>query len=179
MPNSLPIKSFAKSHRLKVLIAGAATLIMFIFATGSYLLMNMHAQALKEAEANLLLQSLTLAEAVEHTIQPVDLVLERLTEKIRPIVSVEQGWQQVAGREFHVSLQESISGLRQIEAAVVVDADGKRINDSRNWPNPDFDLSSRDYFQALKANPKIKSFISQPMISAPAKFGSSCWPVRC
>ena len=32
----------------------------------------------------------------------------------------------------------------------------EKINDSRNWPNPDFDLSSRDYFQALKANPENK-----------------------
>ncbi len=169
MLDSLPIKPFPKSHRLKVLIAGAIVLILLIVATSGYLLLKMHQQSLKEAEANLLLQSLTLAEAIEHTIRPVDLVLERLAEKISLSASSDKGWQQLASRDFHVVLKESVSGLRQIEVVAVVDADGMRINDSRDWPNLHIDLSSRDYFQTLKTNAKITSFISEPMIGRVSK----------
>jgi diguanylate cyclase (GGDEF)-like protein/PAS domain S-box-containing protein len=56
-----------------------------------------------------------------------------------------------------------MSGLPQIETLEIIDAEGKRINHSREWPNQSIDLAYRDYFQALKRNPKITSFVSDPM----------------
>ena len=46
-----------------------------------------------------------------------------------------------------------MSGLPQIHALGIIDANGIRSNHSQSWPVPKSDLSFRDYFKALKSNP--------------------------
>jgi hypothetical protein len=54
-----------------------------------------------------------------------------------------------------------MSGLPQINTLGILDAEGKRLNNSREWPSPNTDLSYREYFQTLKDDPKITSALGR------------------
>ncbi len=56
-----------------------------------------------------------------------------------------------------------MAGLPQIDALGIIDIQGNRLNLSRDWPSAKADLSQREYFKELSANPKPTSFISSPV----------------
>ncbi len=68
-------------------------------------------------------------------------------------------------------LKEKIAGLPQVDAVTMIDAGGKLTNFSRYWPIPDVNISDRDYYKALKADPDLQSFISMPVQNR----GSGTW----
>ena len=76
-------------------------------------------------------------------------------------------------QETHLLLKEKIAGLPQVDAVTMIDADGKLLNFSRYWPIPDVNISDRDYFKALKADPSLESFISRRSRTAATAPGTS------
>jgi len=56
-----------------------------------------------------------------------------------------------------------MSGLPQIVGLGILDADGRRLNQARDRPNLDDDRSGREYFRALKENPKLPSYVGKPL----------------
>jgi hypothetical protein len=60
-------------------------------------------------------------------------------------------------------LKASTSGLVQIYAISLINADGRLINFSRFWPGPELSVADRDFFIALKTNPEMTSYVSQPL----------------
>ena len=154
------------SRRLRTLIVGAALLIATIAAANVLVLVQSHENTLHEVQEALLRQSLTLSELVDHTFQSADLVLADVAQKVRRSVSTGGDLLPLTTQQFHSLLKEEKSQLPQIDALGLLDSEGIRLNNSRDWPSPHVDLSSREYFEALRADPKIKSFISQPVEGA-------------
>ncbi len=105
---------------------------------------------------------MTLSELVERTFQSVDLVLNAVGDKVRA-GGAKTFSPKLAGQELYLFLREEMDGLPQIDTLGVLDADGRRLNHSRGWPNQGIDLSSRRYFQALKQNPATTSYVSEPI----------------
>jgi diguanylate cyclase (GGDEF)-like protein/PAS domain S-box-containing protein len=64
--------------------------------------------------------------------------------------------------DVHQMLKASSSGLIQIYALSLINADGRLINFSRFWPPPDIQVADREFFNALKSNPQVTSFIGLP-----------------
>jgi signal transduction histidine kinase len=52
--------------------------------------------------------------------------------------------------------------LPQLGAVTVISREGKLLNFSRDWPIPDIDVTDRDYYQALRDDPTLTSFVSAP-----------------
>ena len=100
---------------------------------------------------------------VERTFQSTDLVLASVAEKVRLAAAADGDLHQLTNFDYYIFLKEKMSGLPQIDALGILDAEGKRLNLSREWPSANTDLSYREYFQAIKKNPKITSFVSQPV----------------
>ncbi len=151
------------SIRLRRLVIGTALVVAAIIAANAVVLVQLRQSALNEAQADLLRQSLTLSELVDRTFQSVDLVLASIAEKLRTDASADDKLPTLTGQDFHLFLQEKMSGLPQIETLGILDADGIRLNHSRLWPSQNADLSQREYFQVLRADPAIKSFIGEPV----------------
>ena len=53
--------------------------------------------------------------------------------------------------------------MAHVDAIAIFSAQGKLINFSRSWPIPNVDVTDRDYFQVLKADPTLETFISKPV----------------
>jgi signal transduction histidine kinase/DNA-binding response OmpR family regulator len=140
-------------------------LICTIVGTNLIFLGNLRESTLRTAEANLARYSLTLAENADRSFKSLDLVLSSVGEYlVRKGVTDRASYRRLTSdQETHFLLREKIAGLPQIDAVTMIDADGKLINFSRYWPIPDVDISDRDYFKALKADPNLQSFISAPI----------------
>ncbi len=160
-------------HRLRWLIVGTAIVIATIVAANAFVLAQMHESTLLDTEEDLQRQSLTLSELVDHTFQSTDLVLTNVAEKMRAEVAATGDLRGVTSREFHDFIAEKKSELPQIDTIGALDPDGMRISQSRSWPTEAVDLSAREYFTELSANPNIKSFVSKPI----AGFATGTWVV--
>jgi diguanylate cyclase (GGDEF)-like protein len=146
------------------LIAGTACIIAVIVGANATILSHLHQSTLRETQTNLLRQSLTLSELVERTLQSVDLVLVGVAAKARATVPADGDGPELHNQEFFLFLRENKWELPQIDTLGVTDAEGRRVNYSREWPSaPDLDLSSREYFQALKRDPNLPLVISEPV----------------
>ncbi len=150
------------SRRRRGLSIAACVSIATILAIYALVLTLLYQNTLHDTQTNLLRQSLALSELTERTVQSVDLVLKSVIESIQPETPSSDLTEQ-SDYNHYISLKEKISGLPQIDALGVLDAQGVRLNLSRDWPSPKVDLSQREYFKALSANPKTTSFISSPI----------------
>ena len=59
-------------------------------------------------------------------------------------------------------LKTSISGVVQAYAISLINADGRLFNFSGSWPVPDIDVADREFFSALKSDPRLTSYVSLP-----------------
>jgi diguanylate cyclase (GGDEF)-like protein/PAS domain S-box-containing protein len=161
----MPVPSADKkslSHRLRWLAVGTALAIAAIAGANTLILTQLHHGTLREVQDNLLRQSLGLSELVERTLQATDLMLTSVAERASALAAADDGMQQLEGEAFHTFLHEKMSGLPQIHVLGLLDADGIRWNYAQSWPSPKIDTSFREYFQVLKSNPKMTSYLDAP-----------------
>jgi diguanylate cyclase (GGDEF)-like protein/PAS domain S-box-containing protein len=159
---ALPVDKNSSPRRLRGLVAGTALVVTAIVAANALILAQLHQGTLRDVQNNLLRQSLDVSELVERTLQATDLVLVSVAERTSALAAMADGAQQLESKDFHTLLREKMSGLPQIHSLGVLDADGFRIGYSEVWPAPKSDVSFRKYFQALKSDPKLGSFLDAP-----------------
>jgi signal transduction histidine kinase/DNA-binding response OmpR family regulator len=158
-----------RMHRPKRALStlGATSLVLICTIVGTNLIFlgNLRESTLQTAEANLARYSLTLAENADRSFKSLDLVLSSVGDYLVREGATSSGFyrQLASDRQTHSLLKEKIAGLPQVDAVTMIDADGKLLNFSRYWPIPEIDISDRDYFKTLKANPNLESIISEPI----------------
>jgi diguanylate cyclase (GGDEF)-like protein len=150
---------------LRLLYTGTALLILVLLATNAAVILHLRESELLDAERQLKSHSLIMAEQADRTFQHVDLVLSSVAEEIaaKDITDSASFDREMAGRDIHLLLKEKISGVPQLDAVLVMSSEGKLINFSRYWPVPEIDITDRDYFRAMKADPKLLTYISEPI----------------
>lgn len=111
--------------------------------------------------------AIAIAEQTDRAFQSLELVQKSLIEKLQSSEphSRDEFARIASTEDLQRTLMDKISGLPQIDAVTVVDAGGRILNFSRYWPAPEFNLSNRDYFLAMRADPSLKSFVSAPSLN--------------
>ena len=160
---------------LALLLVGAVVLIAIIVGTNLVFLANVRESSLQNAEADLARHTLTLGEQTDRSFKALDLVLSSVGDYMgRKGVNDAQSFARfVTDYDTYLFLKEKITGLPQVDAVTLIDQNGKLLNFSRSWPIPDVNVSDRDYFQALKADPNLETFISKPVRNR----GSGTWVI--
>jgi signal transduction histidine kinase len=160
---------------LRLLYAGMALLILVLLATNAAVILHLRDSELRDQENQLKNLSLTLAEQADRSFQSVDLVISSVVAEIgaEDITDSASFVRKMGGQDTHLLLREKMSGVPQLDAVTVISRDGKLVNFSRSWPVPEVDVSDRDYFQALTADPKLKSYVSAPV----ANRGNGAWTI--
>lgn len=153
-----------RDRPIRYLILCGVLFIAAIVVSTSIMVVNFRNRALLESERELRNTALILAEQVDRSFQAVDLVQRNVVEKIQSlgITSSEDYARYMSGQDVNLMLKASISGLAHVGAVTLIDADGKLLNSSRDWPIPTTDVADRDYFKALKFDAQLTSFISVP-----------------
>ena len=153
-----------RNRPIRYLILCGLTLITAIVVSTAIMVGNLRNRALFESERELKNTALILAEEIDRTFQAVDLVQSSVIETIQSlgIVSSEDYARRMSGQDVHLMLKASTSGLVQAYAISLINADGRLVNFSRFWPAPDISVADREFFMALKSDPRLTSFISLP-----------------
>jgi signal transduction histidine kinase/CheY-like chemotaxis protein/HPt (histidine-containing phosphotransfer) domain-containing protein len=164
-----------RRRSLRALGIASVALICTIVGSDLIFLSNLRESTLQTAEASLDRYSLTLAEEADRSFKSLDLVLSSVGDYLgRKGVTDSASYQRMTSdQETHLLLKEKITGLPQVEAVTMINTQGKLINFSRYWPIPDVNVSDRDYFKALKADPNLETFISAPVQNR----GSGTWNI--
>lgn len=106
----------------------------------------------------------------EHASQSMDSalrVLDRMSASVRGmnLPTPDDLRRRAASEAVHTSLRDLISGLPQIQVALIADDKGRVIVFSRSFPAPEINIGDRDYFQAhtLAREENLARFISKPV----------------
>ncbi len=149
---------------IRYLILCGVTLIAAIVLGTAIMADNLRDRALRESERELKNTALILAEQIDRSFQAVDMVQSSVIEKIQAlgIASSDDYARRMAGEDVHQMLKLSTSGVAQIYAISLINADGRLINFSRSWPVPEIHVGDREFFNALRRDPQLTSDISAP-----------------
>jgi diguanylate cyclase (GGDEF)-like protein len=102
-----------------------------------------------------------LAEETSRIVQPVDLTLREVLGRLTLADDLDSSSNLGSKATFDL-LTERLKGLPQVDALIVIGADGRLVNFSRAYPPARLDASNRDYFQYLSTHDDYGLFISAP-----------------
>ena len=147
------------------LIAFGAVLLLTMVAAVALAMWNMHHAALDDVRQNVAKLGIAISEQTARSFQAVDVVLEDFRRDIaaRGIDTPERFTSQLGTPGLQKALRRRADTLPQAEAFSIIDANGKLVNFSRQWPIPPTDLSDRDYYAYLRDHDDPAPFISAPV----------------
>jgi diguanylate cyclase (GGDEF)-like protein/PAS domain S-box-containing protein len=153
-----------RGHSVRHLLIAGGLLIAAIVAATTILVASFRERELQNTERELRNTALIVAEQLDRSFQAIDIVQRSVLDRIaaESIATSADLTHLMSGREVHDVLVDKVSGLAQVQAIAIINAEGKAINSSRQWPAPDIDVGDRDYFLALRDSPSLLSFISRP-----------------
>jgi len=156
-----------RNRPIRYLVICGVLLIATIVIITAIIVSNLRTRALFNSERELKNTALILAEQLDLSFQSIELVQNSVVAKIRSrgIASSQDLTRQMSGQDVNDLLRASISGLAQLDAIAILNADGKLLNYSHDWPIPAVNNADRDYFKVLKSNAQLKSFISVPVLN--------------
>ncbi|MDE1903885.1 MAG: hypothetical protein KGI46_08520, partial [Alphaproteobacteria bacterium] len=150
------------SRRLSSL--GAVVIAATIVAAG-LTIWDLHDDAIRDYRRDMTNMGVLIAEQTSRSLQSVNLVLIETQQKILESgVTDPASFDSRMGTEsVHQFLQLELKGVPQAEALIMIGADGRVINYSRQWPVQPINVSDRDFFQYLRDHNDSQPFISVPV----------------
>ncbi|MGN6570983.1 MAG: bifunctional diguanylate cyclase/phosphodiesterase [Pseudolabrys sp.] len=162
-PHGRPSQPVLQS--VNYLLIGAALLICATLVGTAFLVANFRARALDDSERELKNIVLILSEQLDRSFQAIELVQRSVVERVGDVRSSADFSARLGGDDIHAMLQDKISGLAQVGAITLVNADGAVVNASRKNRPSDVSVADRDYFLALKDNPQADHVVSVPVVN--------------
>lgn len=159
-----PKRRTASTRPILFLVLCSAFLIGLVVGVISLILSNLRQHAIQQSKQQLLATATVLARQAARDFESIDLIDASLIEYMETlaIVSDELYERAMVGRGIHLMLNDRISGFPHIGAVMLIGADGRLINSSQAWPTPQLNFAGQDYFEALKANPRLGSTLGKP-----------------
>jgi diguanylate cyclase (GGDEF)-like protein len=156
-----------RSRSIRWLIVCGVLLVSAIAIGTAVTIGNFRERALANSERELENTVLLLARHFDQQLQQLELVQTKLVEQLRSagIASRDTFEHEMSGNDAHLMLQTKIEALPQIGNLSLIDSDGKLINAAGNWPVPLINIDDRAYFKALKADPQLRTILSEPLLN--------------
>ena len=136
--------------------------IVSIVVSLTFLLEGLRKRELDEARSETVSLTRMLMEQTEQAFDSTDLALR----------SIQDRMQTSYGRQLtlnslpvHLLLSTRVAGLRQVSLFFMVDADGRIVNSSRDYPVQRVSVLDRDYFTAFARDGKMDTFLGAPLRS--------------
>jgi PAS domain S-box-containing protein len=157
-------KTSNSARPVRLIVVGGLLLIGAIIATTTVLVINLRDRAIAEAGRELRNLALVLGEQTNRNLQSVELAETNIIDRLRLVYAIDaEGFQRIASSsDADATLKNAASNSPQLDALTLINSNGSLVNSSRNLPLVDADVAGQDYFRALKANPTLTSFISDP-----------------
>jgi diguanylate cyclase (GGDEF)-like protein len=164
-----------RSHPVLVPVLGSIAVAAAITVAALLVVANLRDRTIADSGRGLRNTALVLAAQTDRAFQALELVESGVIERMQflGIATPDDFDRRLGEFGMHELLAGRIASLPHVDAVSLINAEGRLINFSRSWPAPVNDLSDRDYFIALKSNPQLTSFISQPLRNR----GSGTWVI--
>ncbi len=174
-PDTQAVPPSLGNRPLWLLYTCAFLIIAILIIADAAVSLHLREAALRNTETNLRNISLALAEQADRAVQGVELVLASTAEFVaaQKVEDAADFRRKMAGQQVHEMLRQKLVGLPYINAVTMIDATGDLVNFSRFWPIPQVNVADRDYFQAMRGDPSLQRFISQPVRNR----GDDTWTV--
>jgi diguanylate cyclase (GGDEF)-like protein/PAS domain S-box-containing protein len=155
----------ARSRPITLLVASAAALIAAVATGAAVMIHNLRDMALIDSQRELKNIALVLAAQTDRIFEAAERVQIDLIDRVeaRRIASSEDFERYFSGHDVHLMLKDKIVGLPHVGTFTLFNADGKLFNFSRAWPIPPIDVSDRDFFVAFRSDPRLSSYVSEPI----------------
>jgi PAS domain S-box-containing protein len=158
------------------IIIGTVLVVIAIVAITAGIIWERRENTLASAQEEITKLDRVLAEQTARTFDSVDIVVASLAEEQRRggITSAVQFQREKSGRETYDELRKRLSGLPQLDALSFDNAEGDVFSFTRSYPPPapPISVADRDYFTALRDNPQLERFISEPVQT---RDGTATW----
>jgi len=141
-------------------------LLIAVIAVGTAMMVDQFRErALVNSERELKNTAVLLAKHLDQEFEELELVQNTLVEQMRStaIASREDYERQMSGQDVHLMLRAKIQALSHVDSLSLIGSDGKLINSARSWPVPAVNVANREYFIALKSDPQLTTFLSEPV----------------
>ena len=168
VPALTPQVAAARQSHLIVWLYASGFLVAAIIVAGTVLMLaNLRERQLTETKREMQNLALTLAEQIDRSFVAVELVQKSLSEPLEALqlTSNAEFEKRASARNLHQTFKDKIIGLPYIAALTFISAEGKLLNSSVSWPIPIVDVADREYFNVLKSNPQLTSFIGRPVLN--------------
>ncbi len=161
---SAPTKSELMRTSRRLSAIGAVVITATIVAAG-LTIWDLHDDAIRDYQRDMANMGVLIADQTARSLQAVDLVLKETRQKILDSgATTPAGYAAAMGTEAaYRFLKAELKGLPQAAALIMVGADGRVINYSRQWPVQSINVSDRDFFVYLRDHNDGRPFISQPV----------------
>lgn len=155
----------ALSKPSKRLIASGSVLLLLMVAAVTMMMLDMRRVTARDVQQNVGKLGIALTEQTIRSFQAIDLMLGEIGVDIadQGIETPEQFTEKLNNPTLQAFLHQRDTDLPQVDAFTIVNAHGKLVNSSRQWPIPPTDLSDRDYYQYFRTHNDPQSFVSQPV----------------
>ena len=134
---SVPAASSSKSSGPIRLIVICAALLSVAIATGTgVFLSSLRNHVLSENERNLSNTALILAKQFEHIFTTLERVQKRIIDQTAAfgIIDAADRERQLSQYDFHLKLRDNAAGMHYVGSLTLINAEGRLINFSRQWP---------------------------------------------
>jgi diguanylate cyclase (GGDEF)-like protein len=164
-----------RAHPVLVPVIGSIAVAAAVTVAALLIVANLRDRTIADSGRELRNTALVLAAQTDRAFQALELVESGVIERMQSlgIATSDDFDRQLGEFGMHELLAGRIASLPHIDAVSLINAEGRLVNFSRSWPAPANDLSDRDYFIALKSNPQLTSFISEPLRNR----GSGTWVI--
>jgi hypothetical protein len=160
------IPALTRRFRAVHLLVGCGLLLAAVVIAGAVgMIADLRDRALAASERELRNTALILADQTDRAFQAVELMESGLIERMKAlgIATPEDFERTMSGHDVHLMLKDKVDGWPHIGSITLINSRGKLFNFSRFWPLPDIDVTDRDFYQALKSNPQLTSFMGAPV----------------
>ncbi len=161
-------ESLSSPSRGRLLVrAAVAVMAGLVLAAGAGIWM-LRQGAIADTQDDIRRLGTVLAEQTTRSLQSVDFVLQEVVAKVaasgaRDPESLRQA---MGGREVFDALKKRLADLPLADAFTVVDATGRLVNFTRQWPTPERSMAEREYFKHFAQEADTSPFISEPSVSS-------------
>jgi diguanylate cyclase (GGDEF)-like protein len=147
--------------------ASQIALALLIAAGTSVLVLQLRRDALIEADRDLRSLALILADQAERAFEAVDLIQTEFLSVVQAdnILTPQAFRQAMSGIDVNKAMNDHGSALAQLDVIGLVDADGNFVNVSNSWPTPAVNIADRTHFKALKADPTLTTYVTDPIMN--------------
>ncbi len=163
--------AYKSIFRSRQLVKISAVLIAMLIVGALVAIWGLRQGAINDTEDDNHRLGVVLAEQATRTFQGVDLVLQDMSDKIASTGIHDKVALHAAFGvpDIHEALIRRLKDLPQAGSFGILDADGELVNQTRRWPNPDYALKDRSYFQHFLMTTDPAAYVSEPLASRSTK----------